>query len=79
MFVATFFHTHHAVRVLLGENFSILDWLDRGVVVVLVDLLVDSSLSLFDAGLGDSLVRHGWVDSLMHRGVVMTGLLPKVT
>ena len=66
----------HAVGVLFGKNFAILDWLDGSVVMVLVYLAVYSCLSLFMTLLNDLLIHNCGSDLLMDRGVVMTGLLP---
>ena len=54
----------HVVRVLLREDFLVLDGLDGGVVVVLVDLAVNSGGDIFVVGATDVLVGHGGVDGL---------------
>lgn len=66
----------HLVDVLLWENFTVLDGLHRGVVVVLVDLTVDGGSSLLMAVLGDALVDYGRGDLLVNGGVIVTGLAP---
>lgn len=50
------------VGVLLWKNLLILNWLDRSVVVVLVNLTINSSSSLLMLGLGDVLVGNSWVN-----------------
>jgi len=55
-------NTGHLVGVLLWENLTILNWLDGGVVVILVDLTVDGSLSLINLSTGDALIGDSWVD-----------------
>ena len=47
-----------------------LNRLDRGVIVVLMDLSVDHSLTLFLLSASDSLMLNGGIDDLMH-GCVM--------
>lgn len=66
----------HLVNVLLGENFTVLDWLHRGVVVILVDFTVDGSGGLLMTVLGDALIDYGRGDNLVDGGVIMTGLAP---
>lgn len=63
------------VGVLLGENLLVLDWLDSGVVVVLVYLTVDGFLSLGMLGGADGLVLHGGGDFLVDCGVVLAVLV----
>lgn len=60
------------VVVLLREDVGVLDGLDRSVVVVLVDFLVDSSRDTVFLLLGDSLVDDGGVDLLVDGGVMLT-------
>lgn len=50
--------------VLLWKDFTVLDRLNRSVVVILMNLTVDSSRCFFVAGLGYVLILNGWVDSL---------------
>ena len=66
----------HLVDVLLRENFTVLDRLDRGVVVVLVDFTVDGGGGLLMTVLGDVLVDYGRGDLLVHGSVIVTGLGP---
>jgi len=50
------------------------DWLDRGVVVVLVNLFVDSGLNILVLDKVVSLLSDGWSDLLVDGGVVVAGL-----
>lgn len=68
----------HLVNVLLWENFTVLDRLDRGVVVILVDLTVDGGGGLFVTVLGDILLHYSRGDLLVDGGVIVTGLVPVV-
>ena len=68
----------HLVNVFLRENFTVLDRLDRGVVVILVDLTVDGGGGLLMTVLGDVLLDYGRGDLLVHGGVIVTGLVPVV-
>lgn len=58
------FNSSKLVRVLLRENLTIMDRLNRGVEVILVDLSVDSGCCFLVTGLGYVLVLDSWVDSL---------------
>lgn len=49
--------------------------LDRGVVVILVDLLVNSGSHVLVLLLGDSLVSYCWCNLLVHGGVMVAGLV----
>ena len=69
----------HAVGVLFWENFAILDWLDRGVVMVLVHLTINGSLSLLMTLLDHLLLHNGGSDLLVDCGVMVTGLVPEGT
>lgn len=73
----TLLDSGHAVMVLFRENLTILDWLDRGVVMVLVHLAVNGSLSLLMTLLNHLLVHNGGGDLLMNCGIMVTSLLPE--
>jgi len=60
--------------VLLGKDFLVVNGLLDAVVVVLVDLLVDSSADLFMLSRLDDLFLNGRGDGLVGSGVVVTGL-----
>lgn len=66
--------TDQVVVVLLWESLGVLNWLDGGVVVVLVNLLVDSGGDVVMVGACDSLVLDCWSNLLVDGGVVLTGL-----
>jgi hypothetical protein len=53
-----------AVRVLLWENFAILDRLDRSVVVILVNLAIYGGSDVFVLSARNIFVLNCWVDSL---------------
>lgn len=59
----------------LGELLGVVDGLDRGVIVVLVDFLVDGGGDVLVLGLVDGFVGHGGSDGLVDGGVVVTGLV----
>jgi len=62
------------VRMLLWEDLLVLYRLDGSVVVVLVDLTVDSGLDVLMVGLGYVLVLDSGVDGLMNSGGVFSVL-----
>lgn len=62
------------VMMLLRQNFSVVHWLHSRVVVILVDLSVGRDLSLIALVWIHSLVLDTWVNMLVHRGVVLSGL-----
>ncbi len=64
------------VLVLFRKYFAVFDWLDRGMVVVLVYLTVNGGLSFFMANLCDLLVHNGRCHFLVDSGVMMTSLVP---
>lgn len=66
----------HVVDVLLGQNLLVLDGLDGGVVMVLVDLTVDGGLHILVAGLDNLLLDDSGSYLLVDGGIVMTSLGP---
>jgi hypothetical protein len=62
----------------LWEHLAVKHWLHSAVVVVLVDLLVDSSDDLLMYVRLDGLVDDGRGNSLMHCGVVVAGTAGEV-
>jgi len=68
----------HLVVVLFREDLAVLDGLDGGVVVVLVDLAVDGSCHILLSSGCDRLVLNGWVDRLVNSGVVLSILREEV-
>lgn len=65
------------VVVLLWEDFLVLDGLDGGVEVVLVDFAIESGSNVLVLGLVDGLVGDGGGDGLVDGGVVVARLVPK--
>ena len=57
-------YTDHIVTMLLWENFPVLDWLNRGVMVVLVDLTVNGCLCLLMVRSLYGLIGDSRIDSL---------------
>ena len=72
----TLLGTHHLVSVLLWQDLAVLHRLNRGMVVVLVNLTVDDSLSLLVTLLDDVFVDHGRGNFLVDSGIMMTSLGP---
>lgn len=66
----------NVVVVLLRHARLILHWLDRGVVVILVNLLVNGRLHVLVLSAVDSLVGDCWCDLLVDGGVMVTSLRP---
>ena len=64
------------VVVLLSKTLLVVDWLDGGVVVVLVDLLVNSSLDLLVLVDVLSVTSDGWGNLLVNCSVVVARLGP---
>lgn len=67
---------NEVVGVLLREDLTVGDGLDRGVVVVLVNLFVDGCQDLLVLSLVNSLVENGGGNTLVDSGVMVTGLGP---
>jgi len=76
VFESAVLNSNKVVSVLLRENLTVGDRLNRGVVVVLVNLLVDGSGDLLVLGGSDSLVENSGCDALVDGGVVVTSLGP---
>ena len=55
-------NTSKVVLVLLWKNLFVLNWLDGGVVMILVDLTINGSGGLLMSSLGDVLIGDSWVD-----------------
>jgi hypothetical protein len=56
--------TSHLMSVLLWEDLAILHRLDRGMVMVLVNLTINGCLLLIELGSGYMFVGNGWIDGL---------------
>jgi hypothetical protein len=74
----TVLYAGHLVGVLLGKNLAVSDRLDRGMIVVLVNLAVDSGSLIFMLCFGDVLVLNGSVDGLVHGSVMLSVLVQEV-
>lgn len=75
--VLTVLDRDHAVYVLLRQHLSVLDRLNRSVVMVLVHLSVDGGLSLLMTVCADFLIHNSRSYLFMDGGVMMTRLRPK--
>ena len=64
------------VVVSLLQGLAVIDWLDGGVIVVLVDFLVDGRLDVLMLGLGDGLSGDRRNDLLVNGGIMMARLGP---
>jgi len=64
-------HGGWVVGVLFGKDFAVLDWLDGGVVVILVDFAVDCFCDLFVADGLDFFAGYGSADGFVDSGVVV--------
>ena len=74
--VVTLLNRDDIVLMLFRENFTVVHRLDRGMVMVLVNLTVDGSGSLFVTLLDDSLVHNCRSNFLVNGGVMVTSLVP---
>lgn len=70
--------TNKVVMVLFGENLAVVHRLHRGVIVILVDLLVDGGSDLLVLLGFHRLMLDSRSDILVDGGVVVTGLAHKV-
>ena len=76
MVMLTSLNANHIMLVLFRENLAVLDGLDRGVEVILVNLTIDGGCGLFMTVLGHVLVDHSRSYFLMDCGIMMTCLMP---
>jgi hypothetical protein len=67
------------MRMLLRKDLAVSNWLNRGVIVVLVDLFIDGCLNLFMGCWLDCLACYRRRYFLVYGGVVVTGLVHEVT
>lgn len=67
-------NTGDVMLMLFWENLLVLHWLDRSMVMILVDFAVNCSGSLLMSGPGNMFVGNGWVDSLMDSGIMLSVL-----
>ena len=76
MLMVTLLDGDDVVMMFLGEDFTVKDGLNGGVIMVLMDFTVDGGRGLFVTLLDDVLVHDGGSDLLVNGGVMMTGLVP---
>ena len=76
MLEATVLDANQVVLVLLGQDLAIMNRLDGGVVVVLVDLLIDSCLDVLVTRRLHVLVDDSWSNLLVNGGVMLARLVP---
>lgn len=74
--VVTLFNRNDVVLMLFGENFTVVHWLDGGMIMVLVNLTVDGSSGLFVTLLDNSLVHNCGSNFLVNSSVMVTSLVP---
>ena len=74
--MVTFLDRNDVVMMLLGKDFTVMDRLNGGVVMVLMDLTIDGSSGLLVTLLDDVLVYDGGGNLLVNRGVMVTSLVP---
>ena len=66
----------HVVRMLLGQDLTVLDRLDGCVIVVLMNFTVNGSGGFLMTVFGDVFVHDGGCNFLVDSGVMVTGLVP---
>jgi len=71
--------TCHLVGVLLWKNLTIFDRLNGGVVVVLVDLSVNSGGNILVLSACDILLSDSWVDGLVDSGIMLSILVEEAS
>lgn len=72
----TVLYGHNVVVVLFGKHLTVLDWLDGGMKVILVDFTINGSGGLFMAVLGDGLLCDSGGNLFVDSGVMMSSLVP---
>lgn len=73
----TVLHGDDVVSMLFRKHFAILDGLNGGVEMILVNFTIDGCSSLFMAVLGDSLLSDSGSNSLVDGGVMVTSFVPE--
>ena len=76
MLVLTMLYRDNVVVMLFREYLAVLDWLNRGVVVILVNFAIDGGCCLFVSVFMNCFVGHSWSDLFVNSGVMVTGLVP---
>jgi len=74
MVMGAVFDTDLLVMMLLWENFLVLYWLDRGMIMILVNFSVFYDLLFFASLLLDSLFLHCWGDFFVDSCVIVSSL-----
>ena len=72
----TSLHPYNIVMMLFGQNFTILDRLNCGVVVILVNLTINRCGGFFVALFNDGLVHNGRSNFFMNSRVMVTRFMP---
>ena len=72
----TFLNRDNIVGVLFRKHFTILDWLYRCVVMILVYFTINGSLGFFMAVFGDGFVHDCRSNFFVYSSIVVTGLGP---
>ena len=76
MLMVTFLNRDDVVMMFLGKDFAVMDRLNGGVVMVLMDFTVDGSSGLLVTLLNDGLVDDSGSNLLVDSGVMVTSLVP---
>ena len=76
MLMMAFLDGDDVVMMFLGKDFAVMDRLNGGVVMVLMDLTIDGSSSLLVTLLNDVLVDDSGSNLLVDSGVMVTSLVP---
>jgi len=74
MVMSPVFDTDLLVMMLIWENFLVLYWLDRGVIMILVNFSVFYDLLFLASLLLDSLLLHCWGDFFVNGCVIVSSL-----
>ena len=76
MMMFTCLNSNNVMRMLLRENLTIKYWLNRSMMMVLVDLTINSSGGLFVTVFSNVFIYHRWSDRFMNSGIMMTSFMP---
>lgn len=79
MFDFSVLNSFQVVVMLFREDFSILNRLYRGMIVILVNLLVNRCLNFFMSRWKGGIMRYTWGDLLMNGSIVLSRFGHKVT
>ena len=70
------FGSNEVMAVFFRKYLLVHHWLHGCMIVILMDLLVDSRLNIFMAGGRNSLMCNAWCNFLMHRSVMLARFRP---